>query len=133
MFDWFTGDGFRCSSALCLFFNSLNMFAINSLSFSDLLEQPELSENTVPVIKAKQMYQSCMNLSTIETLKYGPLRQLISDLGGWPVIGDQWSDLNFSVEDAMAKIRAAFESSIIIEASVDQDDKNSKDNIIRVH
>lgn len=45
--------------------------------------------------KAFQFYNSCMDTSTVETAGAGPLRQVIEELGGWP-ISDNWTSLDFN-------------------------------------
>ncbi|XP_045433669.1 kell blood group glycoprotein [Pipistrellus kuhlii] len=45
--------------------------------------------------KAFQFYNSCMDTSTIETAGAGPLRQVIEELGGWPISGN-WTSLDFN-------------------------------------
>ncbi|XP_022434824.1 kell blood group glycoprotein isoform X2 [Delphinapterus leucas] len=45
--------------------------------------------------KAFQFYSSCMDTGAIEGAGAGPLRQVIEELGGWPVSGD-WTPLDFN-------------------------------------
>ncbi|XP_008152190.2 kell blood group glycoprotein [Eptesicus fuscus] len=45
--------------------------------------------------KAFQFYNSCMDTSAIETAGAGPLRQVIEELGGWPISGN-WTSLDFN-------------------------------------
>ncbi|KAM9076971.1 kell blood group glycoprotein, partial [Megaptera novaeangliae] len=45
--------------------------------------------------KAFQFYNSCMDTGAIEAAGAGPLRQVIEELGGWPVSGN-WTPLDFN-------------------------------------
>ncbi|XP_015422189.1 PREDICTED: kell blood group glycoprotein isoform X1 [Myotis davidii] len=45
--------------------------------------------------KAFQFYNSCMDTSAIEAAGAGPLRQVIEELGGWPISGN-WTSLDFN-------------------------------------
>lgn len=68
----------------------------------------------------------------IEAIGDAPLHQMISLLGGWPVVEKNWKEDSFVVEDALGLVRANFTSIIIIFCSVAADDKNSSSNIIQV-
>uniref|UniRef100_A0A8C0DMT4 Kell metallo-endopeptidase (Kell blood group) n=1 Tax=Balaenoptera musculus TaxID=9771 RepID=A0A8C0DMT4_BALMU len=45
--------------------------------------------------KAFQFYNSCMDTGAIEAAGAGPLRQVIEELGGWPISGN-WTPLDFN-------------------------------------
>ncbi|XP_066111393.1 kell blood group glycoprotein [Saccopteryx bilineata] len=45
--------------------------------------------------KAFQFYNSCMDTGAIEAAGAGPLRQVIEELGGWP-ISSNWTSLDFN-------------------------------------
>ncbi|XP_074222990.1 kell blood group glycoprotein isoform X7 [Camelus bactrianus] len=45
--------------------------------------------------KAFQFYNSCMDTGAIEAAGAGPLRQVIEELGGWPLSGN-WTPLDFN-------------------------------------
>ncbi|KAM7121397.1 kell blood group glycoprotein isoform 2-T2 [Molossus nigricans] len=45
--------------------------------------------------KAFQFYSSCMDTDAIEAAGTGPLRQVIEELGGWPISGD-WTSLDLN-------------------------------------
>ncbi|XP_057589573.1 kell blood group glycoprotein [Hippopotamus amphibius kiboko] len=45
--------------------------------------------------KAFQFYNSCMDTGAIEAAGAGPLRQVIEELGGWPV-SSNWTSLDFN-------------------------------------
>ncbi|XP_035829721.1 neprilysin-1 [Aplysia californica] len=61
-----------------------------------------------------------------------PVRNLITELGGWPVIDDQWSSSGFVLEDMLSKIRGKYEAPYLFNIGVGADDKNSTANIIQI-
>ena len=57
MFDWFAGDGFRCSSALCLFFEFLLFFGVIPLfhfSQFSIYQGYEIADHDSQYIKQAQ-------------------------------------------------------------------------------
>lgn len=103
--------------------------------------------------KAKIFYNSCMDISKYWCLNYfqwqlllflyvsehirehkdEPIRQVLAELGGWPVITPNWMAPNFSIERLLGKIRGIYNEGYIIEQWVAADDKNSSVNIIQVN
>ncbi|CAC5413370.1 MMEL1 [Mytilus coruscus] len=55
----------------------------------------------IPLKKAKQLFQSCMDQQTIETRGVEPILKYLSALGGWPVLGT-WDSKNFDYIDLLA-------------------------------
>ncbi len=74
----------------------------------DILEEPlnpeELKEDDDEYdyeedsfIKAKKLYRSCMDVDRLEERGLRPLKEMLSDLGGWPVVkGDDWEEQDFN-------------------------------------
>lgn len=52
----------------------------------ELLEEPAGSLDLEAFIKAKDFYASCMDVDKIETMGSEPLKKVLSDVGGWPVL-----------------------------------------------
>ena len=69
--------------------------------------------------------------AVIERRADGPLKDLLSWLGGWPVLDPDWDENNFDLTDVMAKLRL-FNNRVLINQWVSSDDKNSDVNIIQV-
>ena len=45
---------------------------------------------------AKAQYQSCMDTDRLELIGLKPLRDLLTEFGGWPVVdGDAWDEDGF--------------------------------------
>ncbi|CAG2250687.1 MMEL1 [Mytilus edulis] len=53
----------------------------------DLLEEDSPDNEPEAVTKAKDLYKSCMNLELIEQHGAAVLKDLMAELGGWPMIG----------------------------------------------
>ena len=44
---------------------------------------------------AKNFYDSCMDQEKIEELGLEPIKDILKDLGGWPVLTHWWDDSKF--------------------------------------
>ena len=56
-----------------------------------LLEEPPLEGEAKPITMARAVYQSCMDTEGIERLGLEPVKDILRQLGGWPVLeGPQW-------------------------------------------
>ncbi len=51
-----------------------------------ILEEESLPGEAKPFRMAKDVYKSCMDLENIERLGLAPIKQILDDLGGWPVL-----------------------------------------------
>lgn len=102
------------------------------IKLRSLLEEGIQDYDSVATSKAKHLYKSCINTSRIEAVGDAPLHQMISLLGGWPVVEKNWKEDSFVVEESLGLVRANFTSIIIIFCSVAADDKNSSSNIIQI-
>ena len=72
-------------------------------------------------------------LDVIETRKEIPLLNLLSKLGGWPVLmGDDWIEEVFDWQDTIAKLRQ-FNNDILVGVWVGPDGKDSDDYIVQVN
>lgn len=74
-----------------------------------------------------------MSLEHIKEHKDESIREVLAELGGWPVITPNWVVPNFSVEHLLGKIRGIYNEGYIIDQWVGPDDKNSSVNIIQVN
>ena len=56
-----------------------------------LLEEPPKEGEAKPITMARAVYQSCMDTEGIERLGLEPVKDILRQLGGWPVLeGPQW-------------------------------------------
>ena len=68
----------------------------------------------------------------IETVGDRPLRKILDDLGGWPVVTAPWDGRPWDLIEVLAGMRGLYNAPILIDAWVAADDKNSSVNIIVV-
>ncbi|XP_072047751.1 endothelin-converting enzyme 2-like [Amphiura filiformis] len=101
-----------------------------------LLEKKKSNDDTESIRKVKDLYNSCMDLETIEAKNSTPLAQFVTKFGGWPVLGDKeggsWNDADFDLETLLANLgkELGLSASVIISAGVDIDLENSSKNIL---
>ena len=58
-----------------------------------LLEQPPVPGEAKPITMARELFQSCMDTDNIERLGLEPIKDILRELGGWPVLeGPTWED-----------------------------------------
>uniref|UniRef100_A0A182Q8N3 Peptidase M13 N-terminal domain-containing protein n=1 Tax=Anopheles farauti TaxID=69004 RepID=A0A182Q8N3_9DIPT len=81
--------------------------------------------------KARQLFVSCMNYELIERRGLEPLRALLHQLGGWPVLEpDTWDETNFDWLNLTAALRR-YNNDVLIVEWVGPDIKNSDENIVQ--
>ena len=68
----------------------------------------------------------------IERVGDRPLRKIMDDLGGWPVVTAPWDGRPWDLIEVLAGMRGLYNAPILIDAWVAADDKNSSVNIIVV-
>lgn len=73
------------------------------------------------------------NLGELERVGDKPLRQVIDDLGDWPVLNRSWNGNKWSIEDTLGKLKRSYNAPFIIEVWVSADDTNSLVYILQVN
>ncbi|XP_067619816.1 neprilysin-4 isoform X2 [Eurosta solidaginis] len=81
-------------------------------------------------LKAKYLYQSCINTNLLQRRGIKPLLKLIENLGGWPVLNPNWKSQDFDWLNLTAQLRR-YNNDILIVEWVGPDIKNSDENIIQ--
>lgn len=81
-------------------------------------------------IKAKNLYESCMNYELLEKRGIAPLLDLLKSFGGWPALDTKWKDENFNWLNLTARLRL-YNNDIFLVQWVGPDIKNSDENIIQ--
>lgn len=71
-------------------------------------------------------------LVQIETIGDKPLRDVIKELGGWPVAERDWVEPEWPIEHLFGKLKGDYNQGVCIEIWVGADDKNSSVNVIQV-
>ncbi|GFY52580.1 neprilysin-1 [Trichonephila inaurata madagascariensis] len=97
-----------------------------------LLEEPANSHDNSATIKAKTFYKSCISTVQIEAIGDKPLRDVVRELGGWPVSERDWEEPEWPLEHLLGQLRGDYNQGIIIEQWVGPDDKNSSVNVIQL-
>jgi neprilysin len=81
-------------------------------------------------LKAKNLFQSCMNYNVIEKRGIEPLKELLKSLGGWPLLDRNWNEKDFDWLELVANLRK-YNNDILIVEYVSADIQNSNQNIIQ--
>ncbi|XP_035227775.1 neprilysin-2-like [Stegodyphus dumicola] len=82
----------------------------------------------------KGMYDSCLDLKSIEKSGSEPLKKALKDLGGWPVVeGEKWDEASFDWIDTLIRFRQlGYSHDILIDLSVTADYRNNTAHIIEL-
>ncbi|KAK9890169.1 hypothetical protein WA026_008973 [Henosepilachna vigintioctopunctata] len=81
--------------------------------------------------KTKYFFHSCMDQTKIRERGSAPLLQLLEELGGWPILGNDWKESEFDIVWLMAQLRL-FNNDILVSEWVGPDLKNSEEYIIHI-
>ena len=91
------------------------------------------------ISKVLRFYNSCTNTTQLNALGVEPLKELLNELGYWPILNETWSGNRWDIEDAFATYHAIFYSyyhhgrpAPIFNSYVKVDEKNSSTHIISV-
>jgi len=97
-----------------------------------LVEEPAMKDEPKPFALVRNLYQSCMNRSLLQSKGLDPIKQMLKKLGGWPVLeGDAWDPSEFTWKDSVYKFRQhGYSVDYFIDFSVTTDVKNSTYRII---
>eukprot|EP00064_Thunnus_orientalis_P020988 superscaffoldBa00006100_g21142 len=108
------------------------------IRLKELLEAPSDPDELTAVSKAKILYRSCLNESTLERLDSKPmLKTLKQPEFRWPVVGEglggeyEWSEGQWNLLKTVAEMRNQHSKSVLIRLYVSPDDKNSSHYIIK--
>ncbi|XP_075274555.1 neprilysin isoform X2 [Opisthocomus hoazin] len=100
----------------------------------DVLDTPSSNDITA-VQKAKTLYKSCINETTIDSRGGTPLISLLPDLSDWPVATTNWDSsygTAWTAETAIAQLNSKYGKKVLINFFVGTDDKNSTAYIIHI-
>ncbi|XP_014473238.1 PREDICTED: endothelin-converting enzyme 1-like isoform X4 [Dinoponera quadriceps] len=99
----------------------------------ELLEEPphtaQLSADDA-IVKAKNLFGSCMNYEILERRMERPLIQLLDQLGGWPILRPDWNSDKFDWLLLTAQLRL-YNNDVLISEWVGPDIKNSDKYVIQ--
>ncbi|NXU21624.1 NEP protein, partial [Thalassarche chlororhynchos] len=100
----------------------------------DVLDTPSSNDITA-VQKAKTLYRSCINETTIDSRGGRPLISLLPNLSDWPVATTNWDSsygTAWTAETAIAQLNSRYGKKVLINFFVGTDDKNSTAHIIHI-
>ncbi|NXW56134.1 NEP protein, partial [Eurystomus gularis] len=100
----------------------------------DVLDTPSSNDITA-VQKAKTLYRSCVNETTIDSRGGKPLISLLPDVSDWPVAMTNWDSsygAAWTAETAIAQLNSRYGKKVLINFFVGTDDKNSTAHIIHI-
>ncbi|XP_068000978.1 neprilysin [Melanerpes formicivorus] len=100
----------------------------------DVLDTPS-SNDIAAVQKAKTLYRSCVNETTIDSRGGKPLISLLPNVSDWPVAAANWDatyGAAWTAETAIAQLNSRYGKKVLINFFVGTDDKNSSAHIIHI-
>ncbi|KAM6326200.1 neprilysin [Podargus strigoides] len=100
----------------------------------DVLDTPSSNDITA-VQKAKTLYRSCINETTIDSRGGRPLISLLPNVSDWPVATTNWNSsygTTWTAETAIAQLNSRYGKKVLINFFVGTDDKNSTTHIIHI-
>lgn len=94
-----------------------------------LLESNNTSDDIECITKVKDLYRSCMDIETIEKRDISVLFPVLTELGGWPLLGNssggKWSHDNYSLDELLANLMKYYNNPLIgIHIYTDHKQKN---------
>ncbi|NWQ85738.1 NEP protein, partial [Burhinus bistriatus] len=100
----------------------------------DVLDIPS-NNDIIAVQKAKTLYRSCINETTIDSRGGRPLISLLPNVSEWPVATTNWDStygIAWTAETAIAQLNSRYGKKVLINFFVGTDDKNSSAHIIHI-
>ncbi|KFO94056.1 Neprilysin [Buceros rhinoceros silvestris] len=100
----------------------------------DVLDTPSTND-IAAVQKAKTLYRSCINETTIDSRGGRPLISLLPSVSDWPVATTNWESSygpTWTAETAIAQLNSRYGKKVLINFFVGTDDKNSTAHIMHI-
>jgi len=94
---------------------------------------PEPGESRVFTM-ARNVYKACMDLDKIEAGGLDPLKDMLKEMGGWPVLeGEGWDEESFNwIETVYTFRQHGYSTDYLIDFSIVTDSKNSSWRVIDI-
>ncbi|KAF7273625.1 hypothetical protein GWI33_013669 [Rhynchophorus ferrugineus] len=86
---------------------------------------------TDAIVKAKYFYESCMREDVIFNRGSEPLHKILKELGGWPVLHDQWIGDEFDLFKLLARMRL-LNNDVIVSQWIGPDIRHADQYIIHI-
>ncbi|XP_077998291.1 membrane metallo-endopeptidase-like 1 [Glandiceps talaboti] len=101
-----------------------------------LVEEPVLESDIKPIENVKNNYIACTDIEKIESRGGKPLTDLMTQLGGWPVLenkeGGNWNSGSFDLVAQLSKLRGEYGNTMIYNTYVGTDNKDSTRYILKL-
>lgn len=97
-----------------------------------MIDQPIKPNDLKPFKLAKNFFKLCTNKTAIEEQGLGPMKKIIKNIGGWPVLEeDRWNESDFNWIKVSHKLsKMGFFVNHFIEINIEADMKNTTKNVI---
>ncbi|KAL1452805.1 hypothetical protein WDU94_007000 [Cyamophila willieti] len=101
-------------------------------SCGKFLRETQIPDDKTAQTTFKNLYKACMNVKNIETIGLDPMKKMLQDLGGWPVLeGENWNEETFSWKDSVYKFHEhGYSVDYFIDFSIVINVKNNTERII---
>ncbi|XP_049808638.1 endothelin-converting enzyme homolog [Schistocerca nitens] len=103
----------------------------NEVARSLIVKLPQPNKIESIAWKMKNLYESCMELDSIEADGDRPLLRIINELGGWHVLRD-FSVQSFDYKKTLIKLHKKYGVSPFFRVSVVPDNRNPERNVIQI-
>jgi len=99
-----------------------------------ILEEDPKDEESRVFTMARNVYKACMDLDKIEEVGLDPLKTMLKQMGGWPVLeGNTWDETKFNWIDTVYTFRSqGYSTDYLIDFSIVTDSKNSSWRVIDI-
>lgn len=99
-----------------------------------MIQEPSATNEPNVFKNLKNLYKACMNVSAIEADGSKTLKEILRELGGWPVLeGSTWNENAFDWKETLYKfLKKGFSIDYLINFSVTADARNSSIRVIEV-
>ncbi|CAH0557229.1 unnamed protein product [Brassicogethes aeneus] len=96
-----------------------------------MIEEPISENEPKPFQLTKKLYKACMNKTKIEEEGMTTINSILKDLGGWPLLEDNWNEGTFDWRQSVYKFRKfGYSVDYFLDFSVGIDLKNSSKRVI---
>ncbi|KAJ8021701.1 Membrane metallo-endopeptidase-like 1 [Holothuria leucospilota] len=113
-----------------VFYELMESLSIECKALLEEEKQPNEPESTT---KTKHFYKSCMNEEVIDARGTEPLKNLLHQLGGWPVVNDfVFDEDSWSIEDTEAKLKRIANGNSLFNQNIYPDPRDSTNFIITI-
>jgi neprilysin len=100
-----------------------------------IINEPILNNDIAPFQNAKKLFKACYNTAMVEQLDTTPVTNVLTAMGGWPVIlpFESWNADLWTWQQSVSRSREnGYSVSYFLSFSVSTDNKDTTKRIIRV-